>query len=229
MTRREKQILSRLKEIGRPDALLGMAHFGIDTENAFGVAVPELRRLAKETGQDHPLALSLWRSGVHEARLLASMIAVPVDTDRALTESWAADFRSWDLCDQCCLNLFRKTAFAHDLIGAWRHRDEEFVKRAAFAMIAVLAIHDKAADDELFTTWLPMIEEGASDPRNFVKKAVNWGLRQIGKRNLSLNRQAIECAHRIADGGSKPARWVATNALRELESAAVQARMNRMA
>ncbi len=229
MTRREKQILSRLKELGRPAALPGMAHYGIDTENAFGVAVPELRRMAKEIGQDHPLALALWRSGVHEARLLASMIAVPADTDRALADSWAADFRSWDLCDQCCLNLFRKTAFTHDLIGEWRHREEEFVKRAAFTVIAVLAVHDKAAADDMFVAWLPMIEEGASDPRNFVKKAVNWGLRQIGKRNRSLNRQAIECAYRIADEGSKPARWIAANALRELESEPVQTRMNRMA
>lgn len=229
MTRREKQILSRLEELGRPDALPGMAHFGIDTENAFGVTVPELRRLAQETGQDHPLALGLWRSGVHEARLVASMIAAPTDTNLALADSWAADFRSWNLCDQCCLNLFRKTAFAHELIGEWRHREEEFVKRAAFAMIAVLAVHDKTAGDEVFTAWLPMIEEGAADPRNFVKKAVNWGLRQIGKRNLSLNRQAIDCAYRIADEGSKPARWIATNALRELESEPVQARMNRKA
>ena len=229
MTKREKQILSRLQELGRPEALPGMAHFGIDTENAFGVAVPELRRVAKEIGQDHSLALALWRSGVHEARLLASMIAVPQDTDLALADSWAADFRSRDLCDQCCLNLFRKTAFAHDLIGEWRHRDEEFVKWAAFTMIAVLAVHDRAAGDEVFTAWLPIIEEAASDPRNFVKKAVNWGLRQIGKRNIGLNRQAIECAQRIADGGSKPARWITTNALRELESEPVQIRMNRMA
>ena len=225
MTKREKQMLSRLKSLGRPEALASMAHFGIDTENAFGVAVPELRRLAKEIGPDHPLALAMWRSGVHDARLLASMIAAPADTDLALAQAWAMDFRSWDLCDQCCTNLFRKTAFAHDLVDEWRRREEEFVKRAAFAMIAVLAVHDKAAADDVFVAWLPLIEEGASDPRNFVKKAVNWGLRQIGKRNRNLNVQAVECARRIAKLESKPARWIATNALRELESEAVQTRI----
>ena len=228
MTSGEKQILSRLKKLGRPDTLAGMAHFAIDTENAFGVAVPELRRMAKELGQDHPLALALWGSGVHDARLLASMIAAPKDTDRALADAWAADFRSWDLCDQCCTNLLRKTPFARDLIEDWRHREAEFVKRAAFAMIAVLAVHDKAATDAVFVAWLAIIEDGASDPRNFVKKAVNWGLRQIGKRNAKLNRLSIDCARRIADQGSKPACWIAANALRELESEAVQTRIDRM-
>lgn len=225
MTSAEKQILSRLKKLGRPEALAKMAHFAIDTENAFGVAVPELRRLAKEIGRDHPLALALWQTGVHDARLLASMIAAPADTDRAMADAWAADFRSWDLCDQCCSNLLRKTAFAHDLVGEWRHREEEFVKRAAFAMIAVLAVHDKAAEDEVFAAWLPFIEEGASDPRNFVKKALNWALRQIGKRNRNLNRAAIECARRIADGGSKPGRWIAADTLREIAGEAVQSRI----
>lgn len=228
MTSAEKQILSRLKDLGRPDALASMAHFAIDTENAFGVAVPELRRVAKELGQDHPFALALWRSGVHDARLLALMIAAPAETDRGLADAWAGDFRSWDLCDQCCTNLFRKTDFARDLVSDWRNREEEFVKRGAFAMIAVLAVHDKAATDDVFAAWLPVIEEGASDPRNFVKKAVNWALRQIGKRNANLNRLAKDCAKRIADEGSKPAHWIAANALRELESEAVQTRINRM-
>ncbi len=184
MTRPEKQILSRLKRLGRPDALDSMAHYGIDTDNAFGVAVPELRRLAKQIGQDHPLALALWRSGVHDARLLASTIAAPADTDRALADVWAADFQFWDLCDQCCSNLFRKTEFAHDLVDEWRHREEKFVKRAAFAMIAVLAVHDKAAADDVFVAWPPNIEESASDPRNFVKKAIELGASANWKTQL---------------------------------------------
>jgi 3-methyladenine DNA glycosylase AlkD len=225
MARGEKQILSRLKSLGRPDALPHMAHFGIDTSNAYGVAVPELRRLAKEIGTDHALALALWRSGIHDARILATMIAAPSETDRALAESWAGDFRSWDLCDQCCINLLRKLPFAAELVENWRAREAEFVKRAAFALIAVLAVHDKSATDAHFTAWLPLIEQGATDERNFVKKAVNWALRQIGKRNAVLNREAVDCARRIAAGGTRPGRWIATHALRELQSEAVQTRI----
>ncbi len=225
MTSSEKQILSSLKKLGRPEALAGMARYAIDTENAYGVALPELRRLAKEIGRDHALALAMWRTGVHDARLLATMIAVPAKTERALADAWAGYFRSWDLCDQCCSNLLRKTAFAHDLVGDWRRSEEEFVKRAAFAMIAVLAVHDKAAADDVFQAWLPFIEEAAADTRNFVKKAVNWALRQIGKRNRGLNLQAIEWARRIAEKDSKPARWIASDALRELTSEAVQRRI----
>jgi 3-methyladenine DNA glycosylase AlkD len=229
MTLSEKQILSRLKKLGRPEGIAKMAHFGIDTENAFGVTVPEIRRLAKEIGRDHTLALTLWDTGVYEARMLASMIEVPALLERTQADAWAAEITSWSLCDQCCSDLFRKTDFARDLVMQWRHREEEFVKRAAFAMIAVLAVHDKKADDKIFLAWLPVIEEGATDPRNFVKKAVNWALRQIGKRNLALNIAAIECARRIGAQNSKPAHWIASNALKELTSESVQTRINRMA
>jgi 3-methyladenine DNA glycosylase AlkD len=173
MSLSEKQLLRRLHELGRPEALAKMAYFAIDIENTLGVVLPDLRRLAKEIGRDHALALTLWRSGIHDARLLASMIAVPADTDLALAENWAAGFRSWDLCDQCCTNLLRKTDFARSLVTHWWGREEEFVKRAAFSMIAVLAAHDKKADDDIFIAWLGLIEEAAMDPRNFVKKAVN--------------------------------------------------------
>ena len=225
MSLSEKQILSRLKKMGQPEALGKMAHFGIDTENSFAVALPDLRALAKEISKDHALALALWRTGVHDARILASIIAVPAETDRTLAESWATDFRSWDLCDQCCINLLRKTDFARDLVTQWRGRGEEFVKRAAFAMIATLAVHDKKAEDKDFAEWFGFIEEGASDPRNFVKKAVNWALRQISKRNRALNQQAIECARRISAQDSKPARWIASDALRELTNENVQTRI----
>ncbi len=211
--------------MGRPEALDKMARYGIDTENTLGVALPDIRALAKEIGKDHQLALALWRTGIHDARLLASIIAVPMEADRALAESWAADFRSWDLCDQCCMNLFRKTDFARDLVTQWRSRDEEFVKRAALAMIATLAVHDKKAEDTAFAELFGFIEEGASDSRNFVKKAVNWALRLIGKRNRVLNQQVIECAERIAAQDSKPARWIASDALRELTGEKVQTRI----
>jgi 3-methyladenine DNA glycosylase AlkD len=167
----------------------------------------------------------LWQSGAHEARLLASMIADPKQVSRAQAEAWAGDFGSWDLCDQCCINLFRKTAFAPALIEDWRTHEAEFVKRAAFALIATLAVHDKQAADEVFISYLPALAEAADDERNFVKKAVNWALRQIGKRNRALNAAAIETAERIAARDSKAARWIAKDALRELTGEAAQKRL----
>jgi 3-methyladenine DNA glycosylase AlkD len=208
--------MARLEAAGRPDALAGMARFAIDTENALGVAVPELRKIARAIKRDHSLALALWDTGVHDARLLATMVAEPRKTTLELCDGWAGDFRSWDLCDQACMNLFRRTAFAHDLVERYRESDPEFVKRTAFAMIATLAVHDKKAGNEIFESYLPNIEEAATDPRDFVKKAVNWALRQIGKRNLTLNASAIAVAERLAGQPDKAARWNGKDALREL-------------
>lgn len=219
------QVMTALKARGRAHALPGMARYGIDTSNAFGVKVPELRKLAREIGRDHDLAEALWQTGAHDARLLASMVAEPKRFTRADAERWAAAFRSWDLCDQCCMNLFRRTPFAADLIEEWRARDEEFVKRAAFALIATLAVHDKKSGDGVFRAYLPVIETASDDERNYVRKAVNWALRQIGKRNRALNTAAIETAERIAARDSKVARWIAKDALRELTSAAAQSRL----
>lgn len=204
-----------------------MARFGINPDRALGVRIPDLRRLAKEVGTDHRLALALWRSEVHEARIIASMIDDPTKVTEGQMESWVADFDSWDLCDQCCGNLFDRTSLAYRKAVEWSGRDGEFVKRAGFALIAWAAVHDKEADDRVFLELLPLIEQEAEDDRNFVKKAVNWSLRQIGKRNRRLHRAASAVARRLAKrNDSRAARWIGTDALRELESEGVRSRLS---
>jgi 3-methyladenine DNA glycosylase AlkD len=202
-----------------------MARFGIKADKAFGVSVPALRKLAWSIGKDHPLALELWDTGLHEARELATMIADPKQVTEELMERWVKDIDSWDVCDHCCGNLWDKTPFAYRKAREWSKRPEGFVKRAAFSLIAALAVHDKPASDDVFTRFLPIIKRESTDERNFVKKAVNWALRQIGKRNRSLNRQAIKAAREIQKLNSKSARWIAADALRELTNAKVQSRM----
>ena len=220
-----KNTIDRLRALGSAEARAGMARYGIDTGRAFGVPVSKLRPLAREIGCDHRLAEQLWASGFHEARLLATMIGEPREMSEAAMDRWAADFDSWDVCDGACINLFRKTPFAHARAVAWTARDEPFVKRAGFALIATLAVHDKGAEDAVFRSYLPIIVAAASDDRNFVKKAVNWALRQIGKRNRALNAAARSSAEALMDHESKAARWVARDALRELEREKVQARL----
>jgi 3-methyladenine DNA glycosylase AlkD len=194
-----------------------MARFGINTDRALGISVTNLRRLGRELGKDHALAIELWDSGIHEARILASIVDDPVHVTRAQMDAWAADFDSWDLVDQCCGNLFDKTPWAWDTALEWTEREEEFVKRAGFALMAWLAVHDKSATNSSFAPFFPAIERAAGDDRNFVKKAVNWALRQIGKRNPTLRRKAIASGRRIAKQESKSARWIARDALRELD------------
>lgn len=209
--------MSRLRSLARPGGREDMARFGIATDRALGVRIPDLRRLAREIGRDHGLALRLWRTGVHEARILASMVDDPARVTERQMESWARSFDSWDLCDQVCLNLFDRTKFAHAAAGRWARREEEFVKRAGFALMATLAVHDVGADDGRFVRFLPVIEREAGDGRNFVRKAVSWALRQIGKRNHRLRREAVRVARRLARGGPGPGRWVGRDALRELD------------
>ncbi len=217
-------ILSRLQSLHNPSAVEGMARYGINPRNNYGVSVRTLREIARETGTDHNLARRLWASGVHDARLLASIIDDPGLVTGRQMESWVAAFDSWDVCDQCCA-LFARTRFAWQKAIEWSARPEEYVKRAGFVIMARLAVSDKKADDSRFERFLPIIREAAADDRNYVKKAVNWALRQIGKRNLRLNGGAIATAEDIARSGSKSARWVASAALRELTSGAVQARL----
>lgn len=218
-------ILSKLKSLSNPKAVEGMARYGINPEMTLGVSIPNLRRMAKEIGRDHTLALKLWDTKIHEARILSCMIDDPELVDEAQIERWVADFDSWDVCDQCILNLFEDTQFAWKKAVEWSKSEEEFVKRAGFVMMARLAVSDKKAKDEEFIKFLPIIKKGASDKRNFVKKAVNWALRQIGKRNKNLNKMAIQTAKEIQALDSKSAKWVASDALRELESDAVQKRL----
>lgn len=220
-----EEVLEELRRLGDPRHLAGLSRSGIPSERAFGVPVPKLRRLAKRLGKDHRLAEALWRSGAHEARMLASMVAEPGKVTEEQMERWIADVCSWDLCGTCCGELFDKTPYAYRKAGAWSKRPEEFVKRAGFALMASLAVHDKRAPDEAFLKLLPYIEQGASDDRNFVKKAVNWALRSIGKRNLSLNDAAIQSAERLDSSDSRAAKSVASNALRELRSEKVRQRL----
>jgi 3-methyladenine DNA glycosylase AlkD len=197
------QILRQLRSHANPRGTLG-------------VSIPILRQLAKQIGRDHTLARQLWATGIHEARLLAGFIAEPAKLTSRQMDAWARDFDSWDICDQVCSNLFDQTPFAYRKAVTWSHRREEFVKRAGYVLMAALAVHDKQPGNEVFEKFLPHIVHGALDERNFVKKAVNWALRQIGKRNRHLRRQAVRTARQIQRLHSQPARWIAADALREL-------------
>jgi 3-methyladenine DNA glycosylase AlkD len=221
-------IIERLKAMYNSEAVQGMARFGIKTVNTYGVSVPNLRRMAREVGKDHAMAQQLWLSGIHEARIIAGMIDVPEMVTDVQMESWVKDFDSWDICDQCCSNLFNKTKFAYQKAVEWSKREEEFVKRAGFTLMATLAVNDKKAADEKFLKFLQVIKDGSADDRNFVRKAVNWALRQIGKRNHNLNEMAIKVAEEIQQTSSKSARWIASDAIRELTSEAVRNRLNKV-
>jgi 3-methyladenine DNA glycosylase AlkD len=222
-----REILRQLRDMSNPDAVAGMARFGIDPRNTYGVSMPNLRRMAKQIGENHALALRLWGSGIHEARILACLVDSPAAIGEEQMESWVTDFDSWDVCDQCCSNLFDKTGFAYRKATQWSRRKEEFVKRAGFVLMATLAVHDREAKDEAFDKFLPIIKRGSTDERNFVKKAVNWALRQIGKRNLYLNRRAMETARAIQVIDSRAARWIGADALRELSGGAVQKKLRK--
>jgi 3-methyladenine DNA glycosylase AlkD len=217
-------VLRELNRVADRSRLSGMARYGIETRKALGVAVPELRRLAKAIGTDHELAVELWETEIHEARMLAAMVDDPAFVTEAQMEAWVHDFDSWDLCDQVCGNLFDRTPFAFRKAVEWSAREDEFVKRAGFAVMACAAVHRKDVDDEQFEVFLPIIRAEATDDRNYVKKAVNWALRQIGKRSPRLNRKATETSERIAKLDSRAARWIASDALRELRSDPVQER-----
>ncbi len=220
-----KDVLDKLQSKAHPEQLKGMAKYGITIEKRLGVSVPDMRQLAKELGRDHKLALSLWKTGIAEARILAGMVGDPGRLTEEQMEEWVKDIDSWDVCDQVCMNLFEKNQLAWKKIIDWSDREEEFVKRTAFSLTACLAWHDKKASDEKFIGLLPVITRAATDERNFVKKAVNWALRNIGKRNLNLNRAAINAAKEIQRLDSKAARWIAADAIRELESETIQSKL----
>ncbi len=220
-----RSVLDELRAVADPARMPGMARVGINIDHALGVSIPHCRRIARGHRRDHDLALDLWRSRIHEARILASMVDDPDRVADQQMEGWAGDFDSWDVCDQVCANLFGHTRFVWDKARAWTTRNEEFVKRAGFTLLAERAVHDHDHDDDFWSGWFPAIREGAQDERNYVQKAVNWSLRQIGKRNLALNAAAIEEAERLREGGSRSARWIANDALRELRSDAVRTRL----
>ena len=220
-----EDIINKLKRLSDPKAVDGMARYGINPNNTYGVSVPNLRKIAREAGNDHALAQQLWASGIHEARILASMVDDPKQVTEKQMDDWSDDFDSWDVCDQCCMNLFDKTGIAYRKAAEWSTREEEFGKRAAFALMACLAWHDKRATDEQYEPFFPIIKREANDIRNYVKKAVNWALRQIGKRNPALNARALATAREIQQINTRAARWIASDAIKELESQAVQERL----
>lgn len=213
----------------RPSELEGMARFGLTGEGRLGLSVPAMRTIAKTLGRDHTLAQALWDTNIPDARIVASMVAEPAKFTSRQMDAWARGFAAWDVCDQVCQNAFAASPLAWRKVTAWHMSEHAFVRRAAFALLAVLAVHDKASGDDAFVAALTLIEAAASDDRNFVKKAVNWSLRNIGKRNRVLNAAAILSALTIQSQCSKSARWIATDALRELRSDAVLARLTHKA
>ena len=222
-------VLERLKKKARPSDLEGMARFGIPATMNLGVRVPELRRIARELGKDSTLAMGLWQSGYREARLIAGMILNESELTDELMEKWLKEFDSWEITDGTMLNCFWKYPEACGKALEWSRRKEEFQKRAGFSLMAILAVKQKKLDDAEFLPFLDAIEREAADERNFVKKAVNWALRQIGKRNPSLNRLSVRLAERLKSSGSRAARWIASDALRELTGEAVGARLGKSA
>src|SRR5271157_217923 len=221
--------VAELKRLGEKKNVEGMARFGIRAKKVFGVSKPKLDGLAKKIGKNHELGLKLWKTGIHDARLLGVLISEPEKVNAKQMDRWVTDFDNWDVCDGTCCHLFVFAAPAWKKAFEWTRRKKEFEKRAGFALVAFLAVHDKHASDVIYRKFLKAIEREAWDDRNFVRKAVNWALRNIGKRNLRLNRAAIASAERIRRQNTRAARWIAADALRELRSEAVQKRLRRNA
>jgi 3-methyladenine DNA glycosylase AlkD len=210
-------LIAELRALGSEENRAGMARFGINTARAFGISIKSLEPLARQYRRDHRLAAALWASGCHEARLLAVLIDDPREVTAAQMDDWAGDLDSWDLCDQACLKLFVKTPFVEEKIKRWAADEREFVRRAGFALLACYAVHGKATPDATFLRFLGLVEEHAKDGRNFVRKAVNWALRQIGKRSPALHGPALSLAERLASSDDKTARWIGKDAMRELQ------------
>jgi len=221
------EIISKLQSLANPENVKGMARYGINQHNNLGISIYLLRPLAKEIGINHALALKLWDSTLHDARLLACFIDDPQQITSEQMDAWAEDFDSWDICDQACTSLFDLSPLAYQKVFEWADKEKEFVKRAAFSLIAGLAVHDKTATDQDFERFLSLCIRHSNDERNYVKKAVNWALRNIGKRNLSLNKKALKTAEEIKNIDSKSARWIAADAIRELTSQKVRQRLER--
>jgi len=220
-----QEIVDRLKSLSSPENIEGMARFGITPAKTYAVKIPELRKIAKEAGKNHSLALKLWKLDFRETRILACMIDDPEMVSSKQMNEWVLEFDYWEICDQCCMNLFRRTAFAYDKIFEWGDHEDEFVKRAAFSLLAVLAVHDKTQPDETFEGYFPLIISASIDNRNFVKKAVNWALRSIGKKNSELNRRSIELAEELLALDTKSSKWIANNAIKELKSENVRKKL----
>ena len=212
------ELVNRLRRQASPANVAGMARYGINTGAALGVPMPVLRKLAREIGRDHRLARRLWATGIHEARILATLVEEPARVSPRQMDGWARALDSWDVCDQACQNLFRYTPFAFAKAEEWARAKQEFVRRAGLSLMAGLAVKAKDAPDARFEAFFPLIAEAAADERNMVKKAASWALRQIGKRNAGLREKAIAEAEKIRGMNSRSARWIASDVLRELRT-----------
>ena len=212
------EILEKLKSKSRSDQLEGMARYGIKIDKRLGVSIPDIRKIAKDFGKNHETALDLWKTGYADAKITAALIDEPEKVTETQMEEWVIGIDSWDVCDQICMNLFDKTTYAWKKIIDWSERNEEFVKRTAFSLLACLACHHKYADDNKFIEYFPLIKKNASDDRNYVKKAVSWSLRHIGKRNLNLHKAALKLADEIKQIDSKSAKWIGSDVVRDLNS-----------
>ena len=221
------KVLEILQQNAQPEKVKRMAYFGINPEKSLGISVATLRSIARKIGRDHDLALKLWQTGIRDARILAPHIDEVDKVTPVQMDSWASDFDSWDVCDNCCGHLFDKTQYAYQKVEEWSEHNQEFVKRAAFSLIAWLAVHDKKQPDETFIAHLTLIKKAADDKRNYVKKAVNWALRSIGKRNIFLNEKALALAKNLKKMSSSSARWIGSDAFRELSSKTVQQRLKK--
>ncbi len=221
-------IIQKLESLANPEAIKGMARFGTNPEHTYLISIPNLRETTRETWIDHDLAKQLWTTGIHKARILTGMIDNPMLVTGKQMEAWVKDFDSWDICDRCCMNLSDKIHFAYKNAADWSEREEEFIKREGFALMAVLAFHDKKTQDERFLKFLAMIKQESTDQRTLVKKAMNWALRQIGERDFNLNRMAIKRAEDIKDFDTKSAKWIASDAIRALTSEGIQKRLTKM-
>lgn len=219
------EVVERLRSLANPAALKGMSRYGIAVDRALGVSMPELRALAKELGQSHELALGLWDTGIHDARILASLVDDPASVTDEQMERWVKTFDSWDVCDQCVMNLFARVPCAERKAHEWSARPEEYVKRAGFVIMARLASSDRKAPDAVFLRFLHTIGRESSDGRNYVKKGVNWALREIGARNLVLNAAASQLASNLAASPASSARWIGRDALKEMASKASAGRL----
>ena len=227
LSARANTLMTELYAHKNPRNIAGMARYGITSKNVLGLSMPFLRSTARAIRRNHDLALELWSTGVYEARILAALIADPSRLTRGMMNTWTREFDNWAICDGVCIHLFRRSPLAHACAMAWSSRKKEFVRRAGFVMMATLAVHDTKAPDARFRTYLTRIKQTARDERNFVRKAVNWALRQIGKRNLALHGHAIRTAELIAKKGSPSARWIAADALRELRLPTLHRRLAR--
>jgi 3-methyladenine DNA glycosylase AlkD len=221
-------VTAHLRSLANPINVAGMARFGINPRSTLGISVAVLRPIAKEIGKNQPLSEMLWQSQIHEAHILAAYIGVPTQVTEEQMERWVVDFDSWDICDQCCSNLFALTPYAYSKALEWSQREQEYVKRAGYVLMASLAVKDKKASVERFEPFLQAILAGSIDQRNFVKKAVNWALRQIGKRDYILNQKAITLAREIQKLDSSVAHWIAADAIRELSGEGVQSRLKNL-